>query len=372
MRLAFARCPRQDSIHDYHVISALIELNSTIARHPYAEVLKREYGAPITRRSDDINSGYVFTGRPVPSLRDMLSEAAGRSSMLGSRAFLSVWAKYAIAHSGSRFRRSFGIEWLLTDEAAGSAGGGVQEMPELRAFLESLLAPAFSDDDFQYTLTAYGDRVAFHVVTVLGDHVHDTSRLLVPRRTLLTHAAGEFGLFTAREVEELEALLNDKRSTEATFQAFFDRYPHFLRRGDYREVHSHVCLAHGDTGSLIPDFILTDREMAKATIVQLKLPRAKLVRRQRNRDRFAAAITEAIAQLNMYRGWFRESANRRRLKDIVGMQIYEPRLTVIIGRSSEFYDEFDRQRLSATQPDIEVVTYDDILLYASRRRSLLV
>ena len=34
-------------------------------------------------------------------------------------------------------------------------------------------------------------------------------------------------------------------------------------------------------------------------------------------------------------------------------------------------DEFDRQRLRADNPDIEVVTYDDMLTFANRRRILI-
>ena len=49
------------------------------------------------------------------------------------------------------------------------------------------------------------------------------------------------------------------------------------------------------------------------------------------------------------------------------MEIYRPQLTVVMGRSSEFADEFDRQRLSTTCPDVEVVTYDDVLTFARRR-----
>ncbi len=54
-----------------------------------------------------------------------------------------------------------------------------------------------------------------------------------------------------------------------------------------------------------------------------------------------------------------------------GMEIYEPRLAVIIGRSSWFLDEFDRQRLQADNPDIEVVTYDDIADFAKQRRVII-
>ena len=53
------------------------------------------------------------------------------------------------------------------------------------------------------------------------------------------------------------------------------------------------------------------------------------------------------------------------------VEIYRPRLAVIIGRSADFRDEFDRQRLSSDNPDVEIVTYDDILAFAKRRRLLI-
>lgn len=60
--------------------------------------------------------------------------------------------------------------------------------------------------------------------------------------------------------------------------------------------------------------------------------------------------------------------NREQLKSQMGMVIYEPHLAVIIGRASEFLDEYDRQKLASRHPDIEVVTYDDLVRYAERRK----
>lgn len=129
-------------------------------------------------------------------------------------------------------------------------------------------------------------------------------------------------------------------------------------------MHSHPYLCHRHSRDLVHDFILTNRELSKAAIVELKLPSPRLIRRQTNRERFASAVIEARAQLLRYRDWFRIPENRRSLMSNVGFEIYEPRLAVIVGRSSEFQDEFDRQRLAADNPDIEVVTYDDLLFHA--------
>jgi hypothetical protein len=77
---------------------------------------------------------------------------------------------------------------------------------------------------------------------------------------------------------------------------------------------------------------------------------------------------EARAQLLEYREWFRTQENRRQLASVIGMEIYEPALTVIIGRASEFRDSLDRQKLKASLPYLELVTYDDIVKFAKRRR----
>ena len=79
-------------------------------------------------------------------------------------------------------------------------------------------------------------------------------------------------------------------------------------------------------------------------------------------DWFAAGKTHA--------GLIRHG-HRRQLKGALGMEVYEPHLAVIIGRSSEFRDDLDRQQLAANYSDIEVVTYDDIVDFAKQRRVLL-
>ena len=80
---------------------------------------------------------------------------------------------------------------------------------------------------------------------------------------------------------------------------------------------------------------------------------------------------EARAQLLTYLEWFRDDRNRSALAGRVGMSIYEPQLIVVIGRSRDFVDAFDRQRLVSTHPDIQVVTYDDIRTLAERRRLII-
>jgi hypothetical protein len=80
---------------------------------------------------------------------------------------------------------------------------------------------------------------------------------------------------------------------------------------------------------------------------------------------------EARAQLLEYRDWFDIPENRMKIKSLVGMEIYRPRLMVIIGRASQFQDEIERQKLRDRDKDIEIVTYDDILRYAQQRRVII-
>lgn len=70
--------------------------------------------------------------------------------------------------------------------------------------------------------------------------------------------------------------------------------------------------------------------MQKSLIVDLKLPKSKIVNRQRNRDRFSATITEAKAQLLEYRDWFENANYRNSLKEKLGMKIYRPQLAVLL------------------------------------------
>lgn len=237
----------------------------------------------------------------------------------------------------------------------------------LRSVLDTMGRLPTTADDFQYLLSLEDNKLVFRTVSSACDFPMRTPTGQAGSRAFLTHLRDRFGMFTVEEVRELEELLRSKHSAEADFQAFFERHPHFLRRLDYREVYPHVYLAREDEGPLVPDFILTNPEVQRAMVLELKPPAAKLIRRARNRDRFAAAIQEARAQLLAYRDWFREKANRRKLSGVLGMEILEPRLGVVIGRSSDFECGLDRQELAAREPDLVLWTYDDIVAEAKRK-----
>lgn len=227
-------------------------------------------------------------------------------------------------------------------------------------------------EDFQYLMTVEQKRLVFRPTSILNPcSLRGKAGSVRQALAVLTHFREQYAGVTPSEIMELEDLINNPRVKEKDIQAFFETHPQFFRRWDHRDVLPHVFLTREEADPLVPDFLLVDPEAQRATIVDLKLPRAKLVRRQKNRDRFSAAITEAQAQLLEYRDWFEEPGNRERLKERIGMEIFRPHLGVVIGSSSEFRDAFDRQKLMDRMPDVEIVTYDDIVASAQRRLALI-
>lgn len=305
-------------------------------------------------------------------------ELAGESKTLSSRifcqaiseTFLSGWSEQqsmiplllrflALCH-GERYDSGIGdftqIPRLL------------ETMPKTRNVIEKLGRVPKEPDDFQYLLCLEEGNLAFRTVSSPHECAFATpSYEIIGARALLTHFKEAFGAFTLDEIRELEDLIRNTKATEKDFQQFFENHQHFFRRWDVREVYPQMYLTREDQGPLIPDFILTNSELQRAAIVELKLAKPKLVTRQPNRDRFAACIMEARAQLLEYRDWFEERENRQRLKKVTGMEIFRPNLAVVIGNSSCFRSGVDRQKLASRHPDIEVVTYDDLVSYARNR-----
>ncbi|HJX09708.1 MAG TPA: Shedu anti-phage system protein SduA domain-containing protein [Candidatus Binatia bacterium] len=244
----------------------------------------------------------------------------------------------------------------------------LEKMPRTRLVISALGHLPAEPDDFQYALCVEKGNIVFRAFSVLGDFaVRSSDGAVTGNRGLLTHLKEQLGIFTADEIAELEEMIRHPKASEKDFQKYFEAHPHFFRRWDYREVYSQVCLTRNEEGSLIPDFILTNPEIQEATIVELKLPKPKLVRRQENRERFADAVLEARSQLLEYRDWFEDKGNREKLVGKVNMEIFRPRLAVVIGRSTDFRCAIDRQKLASRTSDIDVVTYDDVVACARRR-----
>ena len=369
--------PEDQGFPDSYLTLALYRLNTTFTRLVDLDEsrfnLFHEY-----KLAPKCDPAEVIPGERLCSV---LTEAArlaepGKTIGVGHflRAIAAVTREYgeepAYGFENQVLHSTFSIETLMWGLGY-HAWTPLSDAPKVRD-LFSAIEGREPTEDFQYLMAVEQGRIVFRPTSILDPYcVEEKAGIMRPSLAVLTHFKGQYAGVTPSELMELEDLINDPRAREEDIQRFFEKHPQFFRRWDHRDVFPHVFLTREDTGPLIPDFLLVDPEAQRATIVDLKLPQAKLVRRQKNRDRFSTAVTEARAQLLEYRDWFEERGNRERLKERLGVEIYRPHLGVVIGSSSEFRDAFDRQKLMATIPDVEIATYDDIVTSAQRRLALI-
>jgi antiviral defense system Shedu protein SduA len=359
-------------LNDGALLHALHALNSVVTRFvefPLLALNDPRRSKVFTDSSPEWQEVPVNSTRSIEVLHRALQIRKDHHT-LGTGDVIRATIQLGLEHGESYMGRPFAVD-LIAEAYGVPPATRLSRIPQVYELLATLDTNAYSDEDFQYAIGCEGDRFVFRPISILNDYVQrNTSGQLRPVRAILKHSRDNFGGFTSNDIAALEDLLNSGTARESDFQLFFDQHRHFLRIHDYREVFSHVVL-HRPEGKLVPDFILTERETQRAALLELKLPAARLVRRQRNRDRFADSVMEARAQLLRYRDWFRDPRNPASLKENVGWNIYEPQLIAVIGRASEFTDGVDRQWLRAMHPDIEIVTYDDILLKAQQRLQLL-
>ena len=369
--------PEDVGFPDSYLTVALYQLNSILTRVVELDFSRLnlfhnyEFAPPCAAQD-------VVPGTRLCRVLDKAVDLAGPNKTLGVGHFLRAIVALtldeepepAYGFPGQVLHNTFSAETLLWGLGY-TAWTPVAEAPEVHNILQALdgREPA---EDLQYLMTYEDDRIVFRPSSVLDAyHVRSPTGITSMTLALLTHFQDQYAAVRPTEILELEDLINNPRIKEDELQRFFEAHPHFFRMWDYRDVYPHVYLTREDEGPLIPDFILVDPELQKAMVLELKLPRPQLVVRKPNRIRFAVAIDEARAQLLEYRGWFEDSRNRAKVKDMLGMEIFHPRLGVIIGTSHDFRTVLERQKLASRYPDIEVVTYDDIVRHAQRRLLLV-
>lgn len=160
---------------------------------------------------------------------------------------------------------------------------------------------------------------------------------------------------------ELEDLINSRTAREQDFQEFFEAHPEFLLGTDYRHLVAQPVLVRPDEANLVPDFVLIPHGHAAPKIVELKLPSMPISRQRASREGFLQNVIVARDQLLEYRSFFSSRTAAKFARDNWGCEIYLPRIAVVIGRSSSFGSEYERRKAESRVPDVEVMTYDDIL-----------
>lgn len=364
----YIHCLDQFSFYDAEVVRQLFKLNARCAS--LINPVRFSNLVDAARKSLwPVSPDKIVIGSIGARIFNSIIKDLSIGKTIGTTDFIKAVIDQSMLHSQHWLLRPHTAD-ILARMIAKTKAIGLEEA-ELEPLLADLERMTCIDDDFDYILTFNYDRIAFRVTSVLDDYYQEKEGgLLVPKRALLTHFEKQYAFFSRDQIEELEELINDPNTKEKVFQHFFEKYPHFFRKWDCREVHPQIYLTT-ENSPLIPDFILTDNTLQKAFIIDIKRPQAKLIRHQDNRVRFANAVMEARAQLLEYQRYFENPIHRRKIRDKLGMEIYHPHLAVIIGRASEFQSALERQKLTKDTPDIEVVTYDDILAYASERRLII-
>jgi Domain of unknown function (DUF4263) len=174
--------------------------------------------------------------------------------------------------------------------------------------------------------------------------------------------------FSEAAILELEDLINSPLSKEADLQRYFGAYPQLLLGLDYSRLIPQPILRRDLEPDLIPDFILLPLESSSRgpKIVDLKLPGQGLVRRDTNRLGYLSAVHKARDQLLEYQRYFSGTAAIRESSVRWGHEIFMPEMCVVIGRSSSFSNSLERQRARASTPDLELLTYDDVVMTGRR------
>lgn len=170
-------------------------------------------------------------------------------------------------------------------------------------------------------------------------------------------------------IEEFEYLINGNAIREAALQDFFIRNPDFIIGDEYKAAHSQVVLTPFDDREpkLIPDFVLEPYSPnSLCDILEIKRPSAKVVTLRQSRARFSSAVSEACAQAREYGSFFDSSQHQKAIRERYGLEIYKPRLFVVIGRRP-LIDQKLLRRIEEGNPGVNVKTYDDLLERMQRR-----
>lgn len=174
-----------------------------------------------------------------------------------------------------------------------------------------------------------------------------------------------------KQIEHFEWLINKNNVTEYDIQKFIEKNPWFLLGIEYKNLHSQLILTREDKNNLKPDFMLEKLNGNFVDIIELKKPQEKLVTGINDRRTFSHAMISALAQLREYRNYFEDSSNRNNFYFRYGLHAYKPKISVIIGRSYDFQNEAERINLMDEFKNLNLLTFDDLVLKAKNRLAIL-
>lgn len=215
---------------------------------------------------------------------------------------------------------------------------------------------------FTFDLFDFAAGIKLHGTTTDGE-------LIIPARVNFVTPRQ---LELEEQIEHFEWLINRPGVSEHEIQRFLETHTHFLLGVEYKQLHRELTLVREDRADLRPDFFLEHLDGEFCDILDLKLPKAKLVVGKPNRRTFSAAVMSAIGQLREYRNYFDDSANRKSFNSAYGLMAYKPRVQVVIGRSEDYQDAYERKALQDELAHLEILTFDDVLNRVRQQVKLVV
>lgn len=173
----------------------------------------------------------------------------------------------------------------------------------------------------------------------------------------------KLGMPDEQALKEFEELINSSATREAEIQAFLQAHPEFLvsSAAAGTEVFPQVYLEEPDGRVLVPDFLVKRGESPQWVLIELKRPQAKLVTGPSGRRRLTAQVAEAIAQLQYYRDYFESPSNRDTIKRKYGIEVFRPRMVVVVGRDYGDLSSAEIIQIKTRYPEIDILTYEELL-----------
>lgn len=182
------------------------------------------------------------------------------------------------------------------------------------------------------------------------------------------------GFISLDLIRQFEEILNSSKLSESTLQDFLEKHPDFLFLiGEHDEYKSQVSLlpqillSYDSREGGRPDFLLRDSRTKFWDILEIKSPDLNLVKGIPRRRRWSDLVMESKAQLIEYGRYFDDKANRQWVRDKYGIDILSPKLYLLIGRDLAFMNWAEKRKLTISEREIEIMTYDDLLHLAKRR-----
>jgi hypothetical protein len=171
-------------------------------------------------------------------------------------------------------------------------------------------------------------------------------------------------------IEELEHLINSPGTHERDFHNFFIQHPDFIKGDEYASFRSKVVLETGGN-EFEADFMLEPINQKQLwDILELKLPRAKILVSEERYPIFSQPVQKAIAQLREYRNFFNSEENREKVFKNTGIRAFKPKLILLMGKR-ELLNPFDIRRQESENPDVSLITYDDLVFRAKNKLNRL-